>query len=716
MENIFVEFLPPWIETGLQPAFYDKESGTVLQQTARMYARVNMLIRMFNKLSKNTKEEIERFETSVNETVENYIEQFNQLHDYVHDYFDNLDVQEEINNKLDDMLEDGTLQEIITTYIQSNVTWTFDSVASMKTATNLIDGSYAQTLGYYSKDDGGASVYKISTSTPSGYYETLDSGLYAELMLGDTVYPEQFGAKGDGTTDDSTAMEQALSYNNVSLYNGKTYIVENLSLPASTEVFELNGNFGILKIKADTTYNQMLDMSGRDCDVRNVVFDANSTAKTLVLCSNQSVANSALFDNCEFRNSAPGWGFGLSVEYYNKCTVKNCYFHDIQDFVYHIIRCAHIYICDNTFTDIGESGEITPLGEGTYTGNCQSIVITGNSFKNITGSVIYVSYGYANLVNISNNRMENCGKDGIKLQTQAKRGIVSNNILKDICAQGILITRTGLDCIVSGNIIDGCCIPGGISSGTKNSAIEIMGSHNVIVSDNIIRFVYNQDTSAIRALRASNDTNDLTNVTISNNIIDTVAGKGIACEYIKNLIIDGNNIKNTCLNNTTSKVTMQITDCIGVINNNSLNEPEYVYGVCYKTANNKIQLPKGLTPACIQSNNTVTLYANNLESPSFSSQTTAITSIDSSTNIATLAENITVDNFENPDEFYFKLDVTHIKLNYSFYLRNTAKFSLIGNYVHSTGGYNVYLNQASNVVCVPDVGANVNNFWNMNIK
>lgn len=102
MENIFVEFLPPWIETGLQPAFYDKESGTVLQQTARMYARVNMLIRMFNKLSKNTKT-----------TVEDYINQFNELHDYVHDYFDNLDVQEEINNKLDVMAGDGTLEEII---------------------------------------------------------------------------------------------------------------------------------------------------------------------------------------------------------------------------------------------------------------------------------------------------------------------------------------------------------------------------------------------------------------------------------------------------------------------------------------------------------------------------------------------------------------------------------------------------------------------------
>lgn len=102
MENIFVEFLPPWVETGMQPAFYDKESGTVLQQTARMYSRVNMLIRMFNKLSKETKE-----------TVEDYIGKFNELAQYVNNYFDNLDVQEEINNKLDAMEQSGQLAEII---------------------------------------------------------------------------------------------------------------------------------------------------------------------------------------------------------------------------------------------------------------------------------------------------------------------------------------------------------------------------------------------------------------------------------------------------------------------------------------------------------------------------------------------------------------------------------------------------------------------------
>jgi lysophospholipase L1-like esterase len=93
-----INFLPPWVETNLQPAFYDLESGTSLQQTARMYAKVNQLIRSVNEQ---------------NETIADYIQQFVDLRNYVEDYFDNLDVQEEINNKLDAMVQDGTIKSIL---------------------------------------------------------------------------------------------------------------------------------------------------------------------------------------------------------------------------------------------------------------------------------------------------------------------------------------------------------------------------------------------------------------------------------------------------------------------------------------------------------------------------------------------------------------------------------------------------------------------------
>ena len=133
-----------------------------------------------------------------------YIEKFNELKDYVDNYFENLDVQEEINNKLDAMVEDGTLQELINNYLQPNVTWTFDTVADMESSTNLVNGSFARTLGYFSRGDGGGATYKIVNVQPlTGHYETLDGGLYAELMLTSKMNLTQFGV--DHTADDTTA-------------------------------------------------------------------------------------------------------------------------------------------------------------------------------------------------------------------------------------------------------------------------------------------------------------------------------------------------------------------------------------------------------------------------------------------------------------------------------------------------------------------------------
>ncbi len=80
-------------------------------------------------------------------------------------WFNNLDVQEEINNKLDAMVESGELQEIISEYLNSTAIFGFDTVEDMKEATNLINGSYAKTLGKNTLNDGYGETYKIRTIT-----------------------------------------------------------------------------------------------------------------------------------------------------------------------------------------------------------------------------------------------------------------------------------------------------------------------------------------------------------------------------------------------------------------------------------------------------------------------------------------------------------------------------------------------------------------------
>ena len=101
---------------------------------------------------------------AVNENVEAVEELqalYIELKSYVDNYFENLDVQEEINNKLDDMVEQGTLQEIITSYLQVNGVLAYDTVGDMAYSQNLIDGSTCYCLGDLSYNDGKGGFYKV---------------------------------------------------------------------------------------------------------------------------------------------------------------------------------------------------------------------------------------------------------------------------------------------------------------------------------------------------------------------------------------------------------------------------------------------------------------------------------------------------------------------------------------------------------------------------
>ena len=128
---------------------------------------------------------------------------FTTLKNYVDTYFDNLDLQEEVNNKLDEMAEDGTLENLISQYIELQTTYVYNNVSEMKQATNLIEGSFARTSGFYEYNDGGGAYYKIRTLSNSDVVDnihlfTLDNtdNLVAELIVNDYNILK-FGAKSD---------------------------------------------------------------------------------------------------------------------------------------------------------------------------------------------------------------------------------------------------------------------------------------------------------------------------------------------------------------------------------------------------------------------------------------------------------------------------------------------------------------------------------------
>jgi len=452
MDKLFVNFLPPWVETNIQPAFYDKESGSVLQQTARMYAKVNCLVRMFNKLSKETKE-----------TVDEYIAKFVELKDFVDTYFENLDVQEEINNKLDKMTEDGTLQAIIEAYLQPNVTWTFDTVADMKQSTTLIAGTYARTLGFYSVGDNGGATYRISDTGTANERDVIAVGdVYAILANTDYVTAEMFGAKGDGNTDDADALT-AFVANTVTdkrLKAGATYKISSNKLFRLNSGVTLDGNGATIQ-KTSTSENSKatifyLDPYGttavkKNITIKNLTLDGDSqhgqatTTPLLRFTSgNGGKFKNILISNCRFQNVL-GHGIGIyndNDDVTGTCeniTIENC----------GIYNCAGVGIQQSKVCTTIKNCKI-------YDTTSEAITIDNGCVNCLVDGCEIHKYGYGGGIGIdecTNARIVNCLIDGTDntapvgyrnaITLNASTGInygtvIANNVLENN-ATGIFI-------------------------------------------------------------------------------------------------------------------------------------------------------------------------------------------------------------------------------------------------------------------------------------
>ena len=132
--------------------------------------------------------------------------EFRKELDTYKNYFNNLDVQEEINNKLDEMAESGELENLISQYIELSTTYVYDTMSDLKSATNLINGCYARTSGYHSYNDGGGAIYKIrnvtnADSTDDMFLIALDDETMVAELIYDKINVLQLGAYRDADHD-----------------------------------------------------------------------------------------------------------------------------------------------------------------------------------------------------------------------------------------------------------------------------------------------------------------------------------------------------------------------------------------------------------------------------------------------------------------------------------------------------------------------------------
>ena len=156
------------------------------------------------------------------EVINNNADLLAELESYVKNYFDNLDVQEEINNKLDEMAESGQLTDIIAQYLQLAGVLSYNTISELSNAENIVNGSICRCLGATTYNDGNGAYYKIrtliNTDVIDGFnlisLESSDTLVGERIKNSKTMYitPEMFGAKGDGETDDTLAIKNMFTY------------------------------------------------------------------------------------------------------------------------------------------------------------------------------------------------------------------------------------------------------------------------------------------------------------------------------------------------------------------------------------------------------------------------------------------------------------------------------------------------------------------------
>ena len=153
--------------------------------------------------------------------------------------------------------EDGT-KKVLAKHFKSLLVSSlyFNSIEELKTstATLLKEGDIVQTLGYYEPGDGGGAIYTI-TYNPGAvedgglvHYLSTSDTLRAEMVLEDSVNVHQFGAVGDGRTDDSNAIQAAIdnaASKIIEFGNNKTYIIRR-PITINKNGTIINGNGGTI--------------------------------------------------------------------------------------------------------------------------------------------------------------------------------------------------------------------------------------------------------------------------------------------------------------------------------------------------------------------------------------------------------------------------------------------------------------------------------------
>lgn len=387
------------------------------------------------------------------------------------------------------------------------------------TVDNIVSAS-VQALADLSESGGSALVGFLQSGT--GAVATT-----VQAKLRETVSVKDFGAVGNGTTDDTTAIQTAINSGAKAVYfPAGTYIVTELTLASNRRLYGDGYGNSVLswaQTNISTPTRNMFVSSG---DVSNLEFcdlgfrgnllvqtSADGTGQNLMgfKFRNGSVQN-ATWRNCkiyEFGDQSKSGGAGILVgpntgsgKAIENILITGCVFQDIANVpgVYvgavntYVSSAKSIKIVGNVFrntTNYADQNCVYVLGDASI--SVIDVVASNNEFDIQQSIDAGIEVNYAKNISVESNQVYVSGSancDAILLRSKCTDFVISDNVIQNVgsgCAShaGIALLQFNTSEVQQRGVVCGNTILGFGSTSGKGIVIG-SGSRSVVASENVI--------------------------------------------------------------------------------------------------------------------------------------------------------------------------------------------------------------------------------------